>query len=446
MPGPRRGRPAGEPVRERLGDVAAVLDLLGPAGGDRPARRLERGREPDRRPAARRDEPAEDAGLERLQDGGGAQRPRLRRRGRRASSRQLLLERRTGRRAPGSSRAGELPPAFTARRTAARRTASARAASTPSPVRPQVAWAGSVEQLPEPPGVHGDPAPRGLVGQVGGEDHRQARGPGRRARAAGGAPGCPASTTTRIASGAACEEAGPERVVAGGLVVQGAGAGQVHQPGLAAAGRDQCAARGRRSCRARWRSRRSGGWRGRGTWTCRRWGGRPGRRRAGGRPRRSDRHPGTRGGRPASGIRPGSSGCRRGGGSRPGRRRAAESARRARPSSTTTGPPSGVRAVTTTTLPGRTPSRSSSARSGPSTPRSPRRQPTATRESGTGPASSRDGNDGRRRGGEAGRRVMDASKRHQARLDDRDQGPLYRDPGPGRHRRGRRASAARIWV
>ena len=91
--------------------------------------------------------------------------------------------------------------------------------------------------------------------------------------------------------------------------------------------------------------------------------------------------------------------------------------------------------MTTTTLPGRTPSRSSSARSGAVDRAITRRQPTATRDSGTGASSSGAGKTatwtGRR-----GRCVMVASRRDQAALMTGTKGPWVPGPGPGRPGRG----------
>ncbi len=260
---------------------------------------------------------------------------------------------------------GELPPDFTARRTAARRTASPRAASTFSPVRPQVVWAGALSSCPRRPASTADPALRGLVGEVGGEDHRQAEVPaGKGERQVPGEIAGVHDDQDRVRSG--LEEVGPERVVAGRLVVQRTSPGQVHQPCLAPAGRDEAPLEGDRRARSI-----------RGLDEA----------VAGAREERglADVGPADHGHhRPPVGrvVEIGGGGCRLTGrcGHRSGSSAVAngrvstcaatleEIASRARPTSTTSGPPSGVRAATTTRLPGRMPSRSSSARSGPSMP------------------------------------------------------------------------------
>ena len=204
---------------------------------------------------------------------------------------------------------------------------------------------------------------------------RQARASGRcRAR-------LPASTTTRIASGAASR-----RYVQNGSSPAGSSSservpGQVHQPRLATADRDEAPleAHGRAGRIGRLDEAAAG----------------PGEEGGLADVRAAD-HGHDR--PPVGPRRPG--GCRGPGVAGRSRHQAGssdaargrvctcaailvESASRARPSSTTSGPPSGVRAATTTTLPTRMPSRSSSDRSGPSMPVITRRQPTGAFESGS---------------------------------------------------------------
>ena len=240
---------------------------------------------------------------------------------------------------------GELPPDFTARLTVARRTASARAASTSSPVRPQVACDGAVEQLAQAPASTVIPrfaasSARLAARTTGRPRSRHARARGRcRAR-------LPASTTMRIASGAASR-----RYIQNGSSPAGSSSSD-RVPGRSTShasrppDRDPASLEARRSCRGHWRSRRSGDWRWRGTWTCRRWGDRPW-------PRRAPVWPVVRTATCGRGVAGRSR--HEAGPSDAARGRVCtcaatlvESASRARPSSTTRGPPSGVRAATTT--------------------------------------------------------------------------------------------------
>ena len=210
----------------------------GPAGGDRPSARAP-ARDARRIDAPPRGEtsPPSTPAWSGSRIGRRAQRARLRREVG-APRGPAAARRRTGRRAPGSWRAASSPPAFTARRTA-READGVGQRRVDALAGPPAGGVGrDVEQLPEAPGVDGDAALRRLVGQVGRQDDRAGRGRGRRCASGRWRARFPASTTTRIASGAACEEAGPERVVARGRVVQGARPGQVHQPRLAAAGGD----------------------------------------------------------------------------------------------------------------------------------------------------------------------------------------------------------------
>ncbi len=201
--------------------------------GRRPAGGLELGREAERGAAARRDPPGEDARLDRVHQGGRAERPRLEAEGRTRLGELALERERVGR--DGNGRSGR-PDAVAHARAERRepdgvgeRRVHALAGACARLVH------GHGRQLGEPAGIDVDPAAARLVAEVGGDDDGQAEVAAREGerQVAGEVAGV---GDEEDGVGGGLQEELVERSVAGRLVVEGSRPRQVDEPGPAPAG------------------------------------------------------------------------------------------------------------------------------------------------------------------------------------------------------------------